>query len=217
MNVQAKLGNALFDQLTKLRTQKGALSMEDVGALFEQLSATLHPPENSTETGFSDEIRKLAIFIEQTKNEIVNIAGIQETQDKEGATLHLDAVIKTTENATQTIMDAVDAIQATADKVGGECQKSVAESVTKIYEACNFQDLTGQRLSKVIKMIDEIDARINNLLKLSGKQVTSSGQGKLEIVKPAPGNSGHLLSGPQLPDAAPSQADIDALFASGKP
>lgn len=215
MNTQEKLGNALFNGLTKLREQKDTFNMEDLGALFQQISSNLHPIDDGTYYSFKEEIEKLAQFIEQTKKDISVIAVSDESGNStDTATLHLDAVIKATEDASTTIMDAADAIQAEANKIGGQCQQEINESVTKIYEACNFQDITGQRLSKVIKILDEIDLRIKTLLKLFGNQV------HLVSNKPAKtgaNNDKDLLNGPQLPDHAPSQADIDALFASYKP
>lgn len=211
MSTQAKLGSAIFDSLTKLRAKKGSFNMEDVGALFEQISATLHPTDNAVDNHFIEEIQKLAVFIKQTKDEISVIAASGGSKEKDGAALHLDAVIKATEEAGHTIMDAADAIMAASAGIGGDKEQAINAAITKIYEACNFQDITCQRLSKVIKILDEIDSRINNVLKLFGPQLADD----TTNLKPAEGSQ--LLNGPQLPDTAPSQADIDALFADFKP
>ncbi|MCC7259436.1 MAG: protein phosphatase CheZ, partial [Alphaproteobacteria bacterium] len=84
---------------------------------------------------------------------------------------------------------------------------------TKIYEACTFQDLTGQRVNKVIKILKEVDARIARMLQLFG------GDAAVTALPRRDERTGdeRLLNGPQLPDQAPSQDDIDALFANGKP
>lgn len=211
MSTQAKLGNALFQSLIKLKEQKGGFDMEDVGALFEEISANLHPAHEAQDAGLKEEIERLAIFIKQAKQEIANI-GTSETGENAttDAAQHLDAVIKTTEEASHAIMDAADAIMSAAGGIGGDKEKAIMDATTKIYEACNFQDLTGQRVTKVIKMLTEIDARINHLLGYFG--------GAGGVAEAADQRSGdhRLLNGPQLPTQAPSQADIDALFAGPK-
>ena len=46
----------------------------------------------------------------------------------------------------------------------------VAQSaVTQIFEACNFQDVTGQRISKVVKTLQLIDNRVSQLLHTFGE------------------------------------------------
>ena len=161
MDTQVRLGSALFDSLIRLRQQKGTLSMEDVGALFMQISKTLQPPVSETDHALKEDIEQLAIFIEQAKNEISTITTSHESEDSTGsATLHLDAVLKATEEAGHAIMDAADTISAAVNGIGGERQQAIEGAITKIYEACNFQDLTGQRVGKVIKTLNEIDSRI---------------------------------------------------------
>jgi chemotaxis protein CheZ len=214
MNTQARLGTALLDSLAKLRRQKGGFDMQDVGVLFEHLAATINQHhEGPAETFLKDEIEKLALFIGQAKNEVSGMASADGTQKASGdATQHLDAVIKATEEASTSIMDAADAIQTAAAGIGGEREQAISDATIKIYEACNFQDLTGQRLTKVITVLDEIDRRIGNVLKLFGEadgDFTPSTV--IPLNTPATGDAS-LLNGPQLPGSAPSQADIDALF-----
>lgn len=213
MDTQTKLGNALFGSLIKLRGQKGEFDMADVGALFQQISATLHPSDSGIDHGLKEEIERLAIFIEQAKGEISAIGASGDGKKASGdATLHLEAIVKTTEEASHAIMDAVGIIQTSADAVGGEHQKKIGDAINKIYEACNFQDLTGQRIKKVIKILVEIDARIHTMLELFGGRDAQAGS----VGREALTEDEKLLNGPQLPDQAPSQDDIDALFGNGK-
>jgi chemotaxis protein CheZ len=214
MSTQAKLGSALFDGLIRLRDQKGTFTMEDVGGLFMQVSARLHPSDNAAEAGLKEQIEQLAMLVEQAKREICSIdtaASAERTADS--ATVQLDAVVKATEEATQAIMDVADTLQAIANDLQGERQQAVAGAITKIYEACNFQDLTGQRIGKVVKILGEIDLRINNMLRLFGAPGAPAFRAATHSA--AEGDAA-LLNGPQLPDQAPSQTDIDALFAGGK-
>ncbi|NDE90121.1 MAG: hypothetical protein EB059_03145 [Alphaproteobacteria bacterium] len=208
MNTKEEIGNAFLSSLIKLRDEKGDFNALDVGELFEQISAMTDPSKIVLSQKLSEEVGLLLVFIEKVKNEISAI-GVPDSEGKimGDASLHLDAVIKASEEAGHAIMDAVDAIQTAANAIGGEHQKAIGDAITKIYEACNFQDITSQRVNKVIKVLSELDVRVNNTLKLLSAQTMS-----VDIEKEIITDDRRFLNGPQLPDKAPSQADIDALF-----
>jgi chemotaxis protein CheZ len=84
--------------------------------------------------------------------------------------------------------------------------------VTRIYEACNFQDITGQRISKVVATLKTIETRLVSLAAAVGH-----GEGAAKSGKPAPqdgskGSDAGLLNGPQLPQNATKQDEVDALL-----
>jgi chemotaxis protein CheZ len=82
--------------------------------------------------------------------------------------------------------------------------------VTKILEACSFQDITGQRITKVVKSLKTIDEKVSRLLeiledKIPGLPVSEEQDNRSADAK--------LMNGPAAPDKAVSQADIDKLLA----
>ena len=83
--------------------------------------------------------------------------------------------------------------------------------MTRIYEACNFQDITGQRINKVVKTLKYIEEKIDALL-------TAFGEGLADAPPPPPPEPGdenaRLMHGPQLPAVANKQDEIDAILAS---
>jgi len=93
----------------------------------------------------------------------------------------------------------------------------LTEATTAIFEASNFQDITGQRITKVVKALKHIEERIEGLVSAFGPEMAAA---RAAEAKPAEESSGKpsdqdLLNGPQLPDAAHDQAAIDALFNNG--
>lgn len=212
MTTQATIGNSLLKSLITLREQKGQLNIEDVGAMLEHVAGALNPNAGMADKFLRSEIEKLASFIEQARGEVSSMTNAEFNNASGDATLELDAVIKATEEASNHIMDAADAIQNAAAGIGGEKEKTIMDAAAKIYENCNFQDLTGQRLTKVIKVLNEIDSRITTILGLFGSKPQGSEGGNV-----IEGNFDEkaLLNGPQR--NAPTQAEIDALFASFKP
>jgi chemotaxis protein CheZ len=157
------------------------------------------------------ELAELALLIESAKREIAaagagDIAGryIPEAHDE------LDAVIGATEAAAGTILDAAEAIEAACATLDQAAAQPIRAAVTHIFEACNFQDITGQRITKVVRTLKQIEQRVHVLLGTFGVE----GGAEDEDVAAAP-DSGEasLINGPQLPDAAKDQSEIDAILA----
>jgi chemotaxis protein CheZ len=117
----------------------------------------------------------------------------------------LEAVSKDSEVATQKILAAAEDIDQAADNLAAALKdgidrglaQDIRDRVVQIFEACNFQDLTSQRVTKVIKALKEIEAEIASAL--------------AEIV---PGGAAPAVGGPRLESdrGHASQRDIDILF-----
>lgn len=147
------------------------------------------------------ELARLALLIAAAKDEIAGLGAgeisgrfIPEAKDE------LDAVIGATEAAAETILDAAEAIESALAGLSGEAAAPIRAAVTRIYEACNFQDITGQRIAKVVRTLKEIETRLLALIGPAGAAAAAVPAG--------------LENGPQLPGAAHGQAEIDAILAS---
>ncbi len=88
--------------------------------------------------------------------------------------------------------------------------QKLSEQTTQIYEACNFQDITGQRITKVVRALKHIEERIDALVEAFGPEI--KGTASVASAGGQPLTEEDLLNGPQLPDKAHDQAAIDALF-----
>lgn len=155
------------------------------------------------------ELRDLLIVIEETRQEI----GSARTSDIKGkhipgATDELDAIVESTSEATGTIMDACEVIQEKAMAIGTDDSKVILDESMKIFEACSFQDITGQRISKVVKTFHEIEEKIDKLVSVLGISVAHVAPEEDTRV-----GDEKLLNGPQTQDQAISQDDIDKLLA----
>ena len=169
-NMQAKLGHSLLKNMVALRQKKGEISLEDLGEMFSQVASGFNPPASASDQFMHQEIARLAKYIGDAKKEIFSIAVNEKSEDAiMDASAHLDEVIKATEEATNTIMDAADTIQNEAADMGDK-EQAITDEVMKIYEACNFQDITGQRIRKVIVLLENIEERIGKLNSLFGNE-----------------------------------------------
>jgi chemotaxis protein CheZ len=119
------------------------------------------------------------------------------------ATDQLGAVVQATERAANSIMDACDALEDVAGMVGGEAAILIRDAVTQIYEACGFQDPTGQRIRTVTRTLEIVEDKLGQLGEALG--IPPEGDGLAENVS--------LRDGPQLPAQAIDQSAIDTLLA----
>ena len=132
----------------------------------------------------------------------------------------LDAIVGGTEQATETILAAAEFIDQTANTLGAALKSEqdqalasdIQDHVVRIFEACNFQDLTGQRITKVVATLKFIETHIVRMIEIWGgldafKDIAPDTIAEREGDK-------KLLNGPKLDDEAghASQDDIDALF-----
>jgi chemotaxis protein CheZ len=159
--------------------------------------------------------------INRTKREIAVLHG-SSFNGEEMAKVNgeLGAVVGGTEQATQQILEAAESIDQAASalaKVNSPDQQrilseEIQERVISIFEACNFQDLTGQRISKVMNTMKFIENHINVMMDIWGG-VDAIKAHVPAIVDTREGDE-KLLNGPKLDGDVghASQDDIDALF-----
>jgi chemotaxis protein CheZ len=159
--------------------------------------------------------------IDRTKREIAVLHGKSFNGDEMAKVNgELGAVVGGTEQATQQILEAAEAIDQAStalSKVNTQDQQKllseeIQERVISIFEACNFQDLTGQRISKVMGTMKFIEHHINQMMDIWGG-VDAIKAHVPQHVDTRDGDA-RLLNGPKLDGDAghASQDDIDALF-----
>jgi chemotaxis protein CheZ len=125
--------------------------------------------------------------------------------DVGGPGQEIEAVIRLNAEAANRIMDAAEHISETIDIEGvpGEVRFGVLNHVTAIFEACGFQDLTGQRIQRALKTLRSIEETM-----LGRKVVDAPPDNKVDQA-----HVDQVFSDKTAPLAKEvSQADIDALF-----
>lgn len=207
------VSTAIATKLAAIKTQNGSVPMDEITRLLENIVQSISPGGSPSELFLRDEITKIASHIQATKREILALSPSEDTNKHIGtAAIQLDAVVKATEEAAHTIMDAADEIQNVAAGADEALRQQITDITARIYEACNFQDLTGQRIRKVMQALDYTESRIQRLIGM----FSSEGAIPPEAIEKAASAEEELLNGPQLPGHAPSQAEIDAMFGNLK-
>jgi chemotaxis protein CheZ len=159
--------------------------------------------------------------ISRTKREIAVLHG-NSFNGEEMAKVNgeLGAVVGGTEEATQQILEAAESIDNAATALGRTTtpdqqkllSEEIQERVVSIFEACNFQDLTGQRIKKVMTTMKFIENHITVMMDIWGG-VDAIKAHAPPIVDQREGDD-RLLNGPKTEGDVghASQDDIDALF-----
>lgn len=126
----------------------------------------------------------------------------------------LDAVIEATAVATNSIMGICENIEAFSETLEPEKASELTGHVTQIYEACTFQDITGQRIKKVVSTLRQIEERIDNIIGTLDEKVGPMKMAGGRLPKEVSvDDEQSLLNGPQMADKAISQEEIDRLLA----
>jgi len=199
--------------------------------ILEHLNLAAAPKEEAAPTPSQDEafehemqmrteLRALSVCIAQTKAEIAAIQPVgvgSDTTHLKVVSNELDAVVQSTEVATGVILDNVELAEGLVmelkSHVTGYAEglvHDISDKMTKILEACNFQDVTGQRITKVVKTMKYLEERINAMIDIWGEEDLAHVHKNDHDPKHDPDMD--LLNGPQLPGAGCNQNDIDAMF-----
>lgn len=206
-----------------------SLAPHDLGGAQEVIGSIMSKWPNNR--GIYLQLQRLADFITKTRQELASLRPTEVKQEYIGkATDELDAIVESTASATNRIMDAADVIMDTAGRMAKDDSDKTMAAVNSIYEACTFQDLTGQRVTKIVSMLKVIEERLDNMVMALGELEPQDGGGVVtaaDLVKEMaasqadidammagadPQHQGSVLSGPALPGQGPSQADIDKIF-----
>jgi chemotaxis protein CheZ len=216
--IRVQMGSASFATDAAADALAGSVTREaaEASALLETYRAQIEQCEK-----LKVELDLIHDAISRTKREIAVLHGKSfDGQEMAKVNGELGAVVGGTEQATQQILEAAESIDQAASalaKVNSLDQQKILseeiqERVISIFEACNFQDLTGQRITKVMATMRFIEQHIYEMMEIWGG-VDAIRAHAPPIVDTRQGDA-RLLNGPKLDGDVghASQDDIDALF-----
>ncbi|MTI00615.1 chemotaxis protein [Roseibium sp. RKSG952] len=201
----------IVEFLEENRKRGGAVSLTDVMQLAEIMSGSMQDYLSAIQPAVTEELRNIASEISRMKEEISQLRAKDMTASKiPAAGRELDAIVEATEEATNTIMEAAEEIMCADITNPAAYQEFVSGKMIAIFEACTFQDITGQRISKVVTTLNYIDERVSTFIEqlripeelAAVADETTEDRRRRDL----------LLHGPQLNGEGVSQTDIDALL-----
>jgi chemotaxis protein CheZ len=202
---------ALAERLRSIKDRRPDQDPEVIAEVVRSVLSTIHGDLTPKGTTLLAEVEALGQTIASAKAEIaaLRVDDIKQ-HDIPFATDELDAIVAHTASATHSILESCETLDQVSETVTGEAGTRLQDATTKIYEACSFQDITGQRITKVVTTLKTIEAKIGSI-------IATFGSSPPPVIAPRaaePTGEEGLLNGPQLPAMAMDQSDIDKLLAS---
>ena len=136
-----------------------------IGATLE-LSAEINATVQLVDFSETNLSAKLASIHEQIANVVAAPIAAASNSGVE-----LEAVVKATENAANQIMEAAEAISGWLQSGGDPTAlPAVTQQVNAIFEACTFQDLTGQRIRRAIQHLQQVETMLSTMMPDGGAE-----------------------------------------------
>jgi chemotaxis protein CheZ len=212
-----KTDNAPFQRVIDYLRERGddEVSLTDVVALAEITAESFNAFYRTMDAAIYRELREIAAYISTMKAEIGALQPNDlKSQRIPAAGRELDLIVQSTADATNTIMECAEAIMA-ADASDARAYKTfVDEKMIVLFETCSFQDITGQRIGKVIDALRQIEARVTRFATAINAR---DAKGYADEAERRRAERARLLmlNGPQERTKAMPQSNVDALFEGG--
>ncbi len=213
MTIDSLAGNPLAAQLAAIRDNYPASDPQMVAEVVRSVLASMRGDLASNEISLLSEVEALGRTISTAKADIAALR-FDDINDSHipFATDELDAIVSHTAAATNAILECCETLDEVGTAVSPEVAAKLTDVTTRIYEACGFQDITGQRITKVVGALKAIEGKVASIIAAFGDRAGTT-DGAQRTAGPVVEDLS-LLNGPQLPTAAMDQSDIDRLLAS---
>jgi chemotaxis protein CheZ len=199
----------LPQRLAQLRARYPASDPDMVADVVRAVLGTMRGDLTANEAALLTEVEELAQTVANARAEIAALRADDITDSHiPSATDELDAIVAHTAAATDIILECCETMDRLGSTLAGEAGQQLQDVTTKIYEACSFQDITGQRITKVVSTLQSIERKVAHIIEVFRRDAFVDGK------PPQAAEEASLLNGPQLPANAMDQSDIDALLAS---
>ena len=206
--MDASLLSPLGERLATIRARHPGVEPEVVADVVRAVLATMHGDLAAPEASLLAEVEELGRTIAAAKMELSALRVDDITGNHiPTATDELDAIVAHTATATDQILEVCETLDEVGSRLRGKAKEQLQDATTRIYEACSFQDITGQRITKVVATLKAIESKVAHLVLSFGERRD----------QPPPLDAPPvtvLENGPQLPANAMGQSDIDRLLAS---
>ncbi len=203
----------LIDFLEESREKSSEVTLADVMGLAEVMTGSMGDIIEHFQPAVTMELAEIGSEIARMKAEIskLRVADMRDNHIPD-AGRELDAIVSSTEEATLSIMEAAEAIIAADPEDAQAYQDTINIQVMEIFQACAFQDITGQRISKVINTLNMIDERVSNFIERLRLEQEAHNEHDGEETGEERRKRELILHGPQHKGEGVSQDEIDAML-----
>jgi chemotaxis protein CheZ len=200
--------------------QRKIFSIEQLTQSREALEQAEIPDRAPTHDKVGQNCASELVLLQETVGRVrAEIAGFKPAggNGMARASRELQAVVTETVSATQAILQAAEDIDDAANTLSAAVKTSheqelahdIRDAVIQIFEACNFQDVSGQRLHKVTTTLASVETQLARLI-----DACAGGPFCPHETAADPTTDRRFLNGPKLRDESghSTQTDIDRIF-----
>jgi chemotaxis protein CheZ len=212
-DVMAKADAQHFERLIDfLKAKREDVTFGDIITLAEIATQSVQSFFATMDATVYRELREIAGYIENMREHMGALqANELRTTRIPRAGEELGAIVRATEGATNRIMECAEAVMGADASDPAAYKALVDEKMMMIFEACSFQDITGQRIAKVVETLQHIEervARFAQVMKANDIEgfVTEAERARKER------QDRLLLNGPAAEGAGIKQTEVDSLF-----
>ena len=192
----------LSERLEAIRARYPATQPAMVAEVVQSVLATMRGHLTATETMLLSEVEELGQTIATAKAEIAALKVDDITASHiPSATDELDAIVAHTAAATDAILETCETLDQVGAGLSGEAAQHLQDATTRIYEACSFQDITGQRIRRAIKQLQQVETMLTDMMPEPAAEATAAATA-------LPAEEAAAAVDPDL-----VQDDIDRMFA----
>src|SRR2546429_2959814 len=195
-----------------LKQKRDDITFQDIISLAEVAAQSMQGFFQAMDVKVYRELREIAGYIESMRHQI----GALQVNDLKNnripaAGYELGAIVQATEQATNTIMECAEAVMGANARDPAAYKALVDEKMLVIFEACSFQDITGQRIAKVVETLQHIEERVSRFADVMQAKDIDGFLTEQERER-AERKEKYLLHGPQLAGGGVEQAKVDRTF-----
>lgn len=216
MNLQGNMALQVSERIDEAKRQNGErILLDDVQTLVESLIDGVVAEAGAENRKMVSELREVLDYVVRAKQEFMSIGPRALSARKiPDANEELNAILGATEEAAGQIMDAADQVGELAGSVDKRTGEELQNISTRLYEASAFQDICGQRITKVLAILKFLEERLAMLAETLGDSQMDEEDETVEYDENGLAvDAKKLLHGPQLDGDGISQDEVDALLA----
>ncbi len=192
--------------------------------LCDRLDVIVEDDRGTSVEDIMSEIQAMNDHINVTKQEVAALKPVDDANTTISiATEELSEVVKSTESAANAILENTEELDQIVSNMRGKVSEGDPDGVlpdidkiefisSELLIACSFQDVTGQRITKVVNSLNFIEERLEKMIEIWNIENGTADVQAIALPKDDAREDKDLLHGPQNEEMGMSQDDIDSMF-----
>ena len=195
---------SLYRDVSRITLEGLAKITREFEAFYQELSAKFQPAlEGMAQKELPEASDQLNAIVEATENAASKIMDVLEDMQSD------QEKIKTALNIIKDVQNLSDDNQVVLDGAAGASDNCM-QGIMTIFEELSFQDLTGQRIKKIVALVQAVEGKVKEILNSLGDTLPAADNISGEMEK----DEDPLLKGPQKKGEGMDQSAIDSLLAN---